>query len=877
LSAQIPATLLIAVLLQFGSVAAGDAPMFPLPNPSDIGTEQFEKRLNQFIIAQGYQGWHHDDKVRPTGPFIVSENGEAKSYGTHGPGGVKLYYSPQVWVWMTRGGGEIIPDGSIIIKEIYDRDPQNLEKFKSEPSAYSVMVRDSKGSWDGWFWSDGGPLQKPKPADAERFFDPNAGFGLACMNCHASAVNGSYSSLRNVTGNPIKYLTVIPSMQPRGKLDVKLGIHGVAEKATPVKFAPSRKPLRWNANETDPGFVPPSLPLTAHDHVVQGPQPNGRKQFISSDQCMACHDATQTFSSLPNMTLSENGKTVNLSPYGEWRYSMMGLSARDPVFLAQLEAERAIHPELSKEIDNNCLSCHAVMGQRQWGFDHGNQALFTHEILSATGENDPKNAGYGALGREGVSCVVCHRMLPEGLGTPETYSGDFKLSDNAVEVFGPYEKVVTVPMEQSLGLTPRYAEHLRDSKLCATCHTVQTPILDAKRRYSAEEFKRIVGRNNPPAPPSQTGEERNLFHEQMTFVEWKNSAFSWGRNRKNCQDCHMPTDYRGAQLKFKIANIEDETYPFVENRLPDDKIALTVRGSDWREPYSRHSLHGINLFVTEMFNQFPPLLGVPRKDALIPGSEAASGFDIATENGLELARVKTAKIEIAELKRTESGISAEVKITNLTGHKFPTGVAFRRAFIEFRVLSGDKTLWVSGATDESGVIGTYADGKFTALPTEFFERNQYQRHHTAINSPDQVQIFEELITDSEGDITTSFMSYKTRIKDNRIPPFGWAASGPDAVMTQAAGVGDDSHYSDGQGTSVVRYEVPLKNNIAEPISVVATLYYQSIPPYYLRDRFKYAAQPASKNLLYFVNQLNTENGPLKDWKLEIAADRKETR
>lgn len=36
---------------------------------------------------------------------------------------------------------------------------------------------------------------------------------------------------------------------------------------------------------------------------------------------------------------------------------------------------------------------------------------------------------------------------------------------------------------------------------------------------------------------------------------------------------------------------------------------------------------------------------------------------------------------------------------------------------------------------------------------------------------------------------------------------------------------------------MVRYEVPLQGLNANNLTVKATLYYQSIPPYYLNDRF----------------------------------------
>ena len=40
------------------------------------------------------------------------------------------------------------------------------------------------------------------------------------------------------------------------------------------------------------------------------------------------------------MIVRDGSSTVNISPYGEWRASPMGLAGRDPVFYAQLESER---------------------------------------------------------------------------------------------------------------------------------------------------------------------------------------------------------------------------------------------------------------------------------------------------------------------------------------------------------------------------------------------------------------------------------------------------------------------------------------------------------------------------------------------------------
>jgi hypothetical protein len=54
------------------------------------------------------------------------------------------------------------------------------------------------------------------------------------------------------------------------------------------------------------------------------------------------------------------------------------------------------------------------------------------------------------------------------------------------------------------------------------------------------------------------------------------------------------------------------------------------------------------------------------------------------------------------------------------------------------------------------------------------------------------------------------------------------------------------------------------------LTVTATLYYQSIPPYYLNDRFKEAPDgPATRRLYYLTSNLQTKGTPIENWKLKI--------
>src|SRR5205807_1855325 len=186
------------------------------------------------------------------------------------------------------------------------------------------------------------------------------------------------------------------------------------------------------------------FPGESFDHVV--PNAGGPNGFLTSSQCMGCHSATNDDMLYPFG--ESNQKPINLSPYTEWRASMMGLAGRDPIFHAQLESEKALYPSRTEFFDNTCYRCHGVMGQRQVELDR-NQP-FKHSMVFAL-PDDP-DGKYGALARDGVSCDACHRIAKEGLGTPATFTGQFKL-DPANAVNGPYDQLATVPMKNAMGIT----------------------------------------------------------------------------------------------------------------------------------------------------------------------------------------------------------------------------------------------------------------------------------------------------------------------------------------------------------------------------------------------------------------------------------------
>ncbi|HXN87105.1 MAG TPA: hypothetical protein VN867_13615 [Candidatus Binataceae bacterium] len=850
-------------LLLLGSPSAivaapstGSGACAPLPPASSAG---FEPLLEKFMNAFCYQrqAWQHDAQVRT-------------SDGLHPY--VKVWYSPSLYSWMTVGGrqGEV-PNGAMLVKEQYVSLTAPLHEW-------TIMVKDSAGSWDGWYWADlSAPTKPQKPtlpcAEPQISF---VGFGLYCMNCHASAtgMQGTYAStdhLNDATTALIGDQTEIfdnihqrfPVLADSISIEQSRAPH---DTDLPSEIFANVQQLRLPKSAC--------MPSEALDHVVAGSTATGPEEFLTSDQCAACHDATGTLSGtnrtdLPSMLWPDSVTPVaNLSEYGEWRYSMMGLAGRDPVFFSQLNSEATLHktivgqPNGSAFVQNLCLHCHGVMGQRQLQIDDGPGTLLARaELISA-------DSRYGALARDGVSCEVCHHISSDGFGDPDqqattntTFSGDFSIGP-ADEVYGQFDNVATYPMLSALGITPMQSQPaaIEDARLCGSCHTIILPVYDKDGN-----------------PVMENGQAKTIY-EQTTYPEWLNSKFV----SVPCQTCHMPSEFHGDPLSpnptlaYKIANIEDNTFPAVPFReLPDSDLTMDIQ-----QPFSRHLLLGINTFALEMFKQFRAQLGLFERDPYLPGKFASviSGQDTAISESVAEATTQTATVQITSAINNHGTLTANVVVTNLAGHSFPSGVGFRRAFVNFQILdSSGKELWGSGDTSSEGVI---LGANRKPLVTEFFSPRQqtFQTHYwtgNPITSQNQVQIYEELATDPQNQLTTSFLALNQKVKDNRIQPQGWSTAGQFAEETGPVGeAANDPDYNtlNSTGSNTVSYQVPLTGKLSKAAVVSATLYYQAIPPYYLRQRAEDAKGIDTSRLQFYARNLAVKNTPVDGWRLLIASD-----
>jgi hypothetical protein len=818
----------------------------PLPLPSTVPLVEYEKRLYQFLEERhyddqpGHLNWDVDKHFRDTGPYV---NGVGR--GTHPA--VRIWYSPGIMQWLLNGRKGAIPDNAMMVKEMIQSPAARYQGkseawFRKNVRIWTVMVKDSQGAQDGWFWSIHGGGGKVDSHEYP-FAYPESGFGNYCTRCHASAEKEmTFADLENIKGYHGEVLTYYVDDSWRDP--PKNGVKKEQKPAPPRAVNPDF--LSFFPAEKLSHGEPLAIPPVTHDHVW--PKPGEQKHFMTSDQCLPCHSG-QAGKNRSNMFRhpTEDKPAFDFSPHGEWRWSPMGLAGRDPIFYAQLESELAQHPKHAEMIQNTCFSCHGAMGQRQLALDHPERKFDQSMVYQV----DPKNPDsvYAALARDGVSCALCHHIAEDKRPVKELFTGNLQLGP-ADALYGPYDDVQTKSMTETTGLKPVGSPHVKSARMCASCHTVLLPVFNKE------------------------GEQVGEFLEQATYPEWLNSAYQneygQGSDVKTCQDCHMPNTLDGKITAGRIANVQDDQYPQTTARAP--LVDLTVK---YREGFSRHRLLGLNALLLTMFEQNDRLLGMRKKDFMTSSSE---GLANALRGIDQIAQNQTATLSIDSLSQKSGLLEAAIKITSKVGHRFPSGVGFRRAFVEFVVLDGkDQVIWGSGQTNSVGAI---LGGQGEVLGSETHEGGAYQPHHEVIERQDQVQIYEELVQNPYGEFTTGFLDIKKAVKDNRFLPKGWTLKGPKgfpwAKETAPHGKAEkDKDFTDGTGSDVIRYRIKLTPaQRAQARAVRATLFYQSAPPGYLKDRFAGAKGPATQRLYNIASHLQVKGTRLDGWKLKIVGDKK---
>jgi hypothetical protein len=355
--------------------------------------------------------------------------------------------------------------------------------------------------------------------------------------------------------------------------------------------------------------------------------------FSHSEDCMACH----------NNLVTPAGEDVSIG--ATWRSTMMANSARDPYWQAGVRRETIDHPMHSAAIQDECAECHMPMATQVARAAGGKGEMFAHLPV-----NRRSPSALQRLAADGVSCTVCHQISSERLGRRESFNGEFVIRPTPANgiraIFGPFkaDKGRTTIMHSVTGFAQEEAPHIKQSELCATCHTLITQAF------------------------GPDGQVIGSLPEQMNYQEWEHSDFK--REQRSCQSCHMPA----AAGPIRSSSVLGDT----------------------RDSLARHVLVGGNAYMVRLLNRYRAELGVTALPRELEATAAATVRQLQRD---------TAALTLSTPVVSAGTLAFDVEIRNLTGHKLPTGYPSRRLWLHATVRNErGEPVFESGAFTTSGAI-----------------------------------------------------------------------------------------------------------------------------------------------------------------------------
>lgn len=448
-------------------------------------------------------------------------------------------------------------------------------------------------------------------------------------------------------------------------------------------------------------------------------------------------------------------------PWDSWRGAMMANAARDPVFRAALSIAEVDNPDAA----DFCVRCHSPVAWLGGRSSHPDYDPADMDRPARFRPDDPDRAPSHEL--DGVSCMVCHRSIDPG--DDQIHNTQMVINDGAnSEVrFGPYS--------YPSGLGPPHptevSSFLAESRLCGQCHDIYNPLHDG-HRVREDGSVEDTGRR---------------FVIERTFSEWERSAFAdgVGEDDSTCQGCHM--------------------------RFVDHPVRATSDSSveEFRAEMNRHDLAG--------GSYWQPLAIASR----IPDSDGNIA-PLLTASAMRARAMleNAASLEVTGVALDGDEATATVRVTNLTGHKLPTGYPEgRRMWIEVTVL------------DASGEVAPGGSGVFDATGHLIHD--------------DQLRSYESELGEEEGGVVTPsfhFLLNDTVIQDTRIPPLGFAPLAEDDMTPVGRDYGDGAggyhNYDEasfripacGEGELSLRVRLRYQSTIAEYVEFLASASPASLDP-----------------------------------------------
>ncbi len=357
------------------------------------------------------------------------------------------------------------------------------------------------------------------------------------------------------------------------------------------------------------------------------------------------------------------------------------------------------------------------------------------------GRSNPTDGSALEMFDDGVTCHFCHRLTttdPLGLDANAPYVGNARyFVAKSGAMHGPYSDVTLAPHETI------QEPYVSEARYCGLCHDISNPLVPWRDEAGNE-----------------LGPE---FPIERTYSEWLRSAFPG--EGTTCQTCHMQPVEPGH--------------------------SCNVAGAPDREVY-KHQLAGGNTWVPQALTfMYGDDLG---REALWAESVEAAREMLGTAAELAFEELPTAVAPGAP-------VDFSVRVTNLTGHRLPTGYPEgRRMWLEVEVRDGAGT--------EVFVSGTYDDEEADRLADE-----QLRTYEVTLGIAGQGPGFHFALND-------------TIYEDTRIPPRGYVPTSDDAGLEPVG-----REYLDGAGGiahwDVAPYHAETPCSVAGPLTVRVRLLQQT--------------------------------------------------
>jgi hypothetical protein len=305
------------------------------------------------------------------------------------------------------------------------------------------------------------------------------------------------------------------------------------------------------------------------------------------------------------------------------------------------------------------------------------------------------------------------------------------------------------------------------------------------------------------------GNVAGTFPEQTPYLEWQNSIYS--DQGTECQTCHMPA----VAEAIKIAS----TPPWL----------TTLRNPIWK-----HDFVGANVFMLDLLNENRTEIGINAYE---------ENFDSTRAQTLNILQNESINLTAAAKVHNDT-LFLDVLVENLSGHKFPTGFPSRRAWLHIKVTDDqDEVLFESGKWDETGeILGIDPN---------------YEPHHKDITDPNQVQIYQPVMTDIDGNVTHTLLRGAAYIKDNRLPPKGFKKSFTGYEDIKIAGNAEndenfnrDQAGNEGNGGDLVMYKIPICSQSGN-YKINICMMYQTLSPKFAQDLFTHETEKVIQFKVYY--------------------------